>query len=103
MSQWIRVAALADLPVGRPWLVALDDCDVALYRVGDEVYATDDLCSHAEASLSEGTLEGHIVKCPRHGGCFDIRTGRAVRMPAVTPIASYPVRITDGEVFIDLA
>ncbi|MCY0885893.1 MAG: non-heme iron oxygenase ferredoxin subunit [Firmicutes bacterium] len=98
---WIRVAEAADVEPGRPLLVSLDEQDIALYRVGNEWYATDDLCSHAEASLAEGRLDGYRITCPRHGGQFDIRTGEAIKMPAITPIATFPVREEGGVIYID--
>lgn len=102
MAQWVRVASLAQLAEGRPLLVTLDEVDLAVYRVGEQVFATDDLCSHAHASLSEGEQAGFIITCPRHGGQFDIRTGQAVHMPAFAPIRTYPVKVEDGSVWVEV-
>lgn len=97
-----RVIKAAEVPSGRPTLVVLGDTEVALFRVEDEFYAIDDLCSHAEASLSEGEQYGYLVECPRHGGRFDIRTGKAKHFPAFSPVRSFPVKIEDGHVYIDV-
>ena len=86
---------------GIPRLVRVGGDDIAVFRVGDEVHAIDDLCSHAEASLSEGEQRGYTITCPQHGGKFDIRTGRATRFPAVSPVRSYPVRVEGNDVLID--
>lgn len=94
--------ALADLHPGWPVGVSVDGQAIAWYRVGDVVYATDDLCSHREAALSEGRQDGDIVTCPRHGGPFDIRTGTAVRLPPVAPIEVFPVAMRGGRVWIGL-
>jgi len=97
---WQPVAQADEIREGHPVLVVVGEDDIALYRVQDEIYATEDLCSHAEASLSEGDQHGYIIECPRHGGRFDIRTGKAKHFPAVSPIRTYPVKIEDGTVFI---
>ncbi len=97
---WIKVAQVDDINSTIPYLVDLNNRAVALYRAQDVVYATDDTCSHAEASLCEGEYHGYIVTCPRHGGQFDIRSGHAVKMPAIVPIDVFPVRVEDGDVFL---
>jgi nitrite reductase/ring-hydroxylating ferredoxin subunit len=98
----VRVARLDDLPAGQGYAVEVDGEEIALFKVGDRVYATSNICSHAFAFLSEGTLEGPVVTCPRHGGQFDVRTGQALRLPAVSPIATYPVALKDGEVWVEV-
>lgn len=99
---WTDIASVDDIDFSVPLCVYVQDQAIALYRVGDEVFATDDTCSHAEASLSEGSYTGYTVTCPRHGGQFDIRDGRAVKMPAVSPIETFPVRVKNGRVLIQL-
>ncbi|NMP23676.1 non-heme iron oxygenase ferredoxin subunit [Sulfobacillus harzensis] len=99
-KSWVRVADVQDIDATIPFLVELNDRAIALYRVDDVVYATDDTCSHAEASLCEGEYHGYVVTCPRHGGQFDIRTGRAVKMPAIVPIDVFPVRVEGTDVFL---
>lgn len=96
----MRVARVDDIREGEPLLVELEDEDVTLFRVGSEVFATEDVCTHAEASLSEGEQEGYRITCPRHGGQFDIRTGRATHFPAFSPIRTFPVSIREGDVYI---
>ena len=98
-----KAAKIEDIDATTPYLVELDDYTIALYRVDGVVYATDDTCSHAEASLCEGEYHGYIVTCPRHGGQFDIRTGRAVKMPAIVPIRVFPVKIDGSDVFLSLS
>ncbi|WP_037062605.1 non-heme iron oxygenase ferredoxin subunit [Pseudonocardia acaciae] len=73
---------------------------LAVYRVGAEVYCTDDTCSHGQASLSEGDLEDHTVICPFHGGEFDVRTGEATGRPCFLAIGSYPVAVEGDEVVL---
>ena len=99
---WAKVARIEEIGATDPFLVELNNREIALYRVEDVIYATDNTCSHAEASLCEGTYHDYIVTCPRHGGQFDIRTGQAVKMPAVTPIDVFPVYVKDGEIYLSL-
>jgi len=99
-TPWIRACRVDEIDPTIPFYVEINQQPLALYRVGNEVFATDDTCSHQEASLCEGTYAGYTVTCPRHGGQFDIRTGQAVKMPAVSPIAVFPVKVVDGEVYI---
>ncbi|MGA2411218.1 MAG: bifunctional 3-phenylpropionate/cinnamic acid dioxygenase ferredoxin subunit [Candidatus Binataceae bacterium] len=77
---------------------------IAVYRLEDGFYATADTCSHAEASLAAGDidLEECTVECPYHASLFEIKTGRVLSMPAVKPVKTYPVKIVDGEVFVEI-
>ncbi len=98
---WIKVANVSDLEVGDMMQVSLDEEDLALYHLEDGFYATSDVCTHAAQSLSNGTLDGHIVACPRHGGKFDVKTGQATSFPCVIPIATYEVEVRGDEVWVD--
>lgn len=103
MANWIRVASTRELVDGKPFRVEIPDRDsIALYRVKDQIYATEDLCSHAEASLTEGDQRGHVIECPQHGGEFDVRTGKALRYPAFSAIATFPVRLDGEDVYVDV-
>lgn len=102
MADWKRVAAASQVLEGTPVLVVVEGDDIALFRVKDDIFATDDLCTHAEASLVEGDQEGYIITCPRHGGQFDIRTGAPKHFPVFSPIRTYPVRVDGDDVFIEL-
>lgn len=100
MAEWVRVAELAEVREGHPVLATVAGEDVSLFRVGDEVFALEDLCSHAEASLSEGEQRSFCITCPQHGGQFDVRTGAAIHFPAFSPVRTYPTQIRDGQVFV---
>lgn len=97
-----RVMEASDVQEGHPALIVLGDTEVAVFRVDDEFFAIDDLCSHAEASLAEGDQYGYIIECPRHGGRFDVRTGKAMHFPAFSPVRTFPVKVEDGAVYIDV-
>ena len=77
---------------------------IAVYRLNDGYYATEDNCSHAQASLAAGDidLEECSVECPYHGSLFDIRTGRVLSLPASRPIKTYPIRVVDDEVLVEV-
>jgi len=66
------------------------------------VFAVDDICSHAEVSLSEGDVEDGRVECWLHGSRFDLRTGKATSLPATEPIAVFPVKVEGDEVLVDV-
>jgi 3-phenylpropionate/trans-cinnamate dioxygenase ferredoxin component len=82
--------------------VDIDEHRVAVFRVGDDLYAIGDRCSHAEASLSEGEVFDLTVECPRHGSEFDLVTGEPGALPATKPVPVYAIEVIDGEVFLDL-
>ena len=73
-----------------------------MFNVDGQLYALDDYCSHEEGSLSEGYLEGCEVECPLHGARFNVKTGAVTEEPAVLPVDSFPVRIVDDNIEIDI-
>ncbi len=75
---------------------------IAMFRVGDAVYAIGDRCSHAEASLSEGEIFDGEVECPRHGSAFDLATGTPQTLPATRPVPVYAVEVVDGDVYVTI-
>lgn len=99
---WVEAIRKEDLPADTGFCLVRGEDRVALFAVGDEVFAVGDRCSHAEASLAEGILFGAEVECPRHGASFDLATGKALTLPASLPVPTYPVRIDDGTVFVEL-
>ena len=99
---WIKIVEVDRVPQGAGLRVDIADERVALFRIGSDVYAIGDRCSHAEASLSEGELFGTEVECPRHGSAFDITTGAVLSLPATKPVPVYDVKVEDGFVFLRL-
>ena len=99
---WHRLATLSDIPDDAALETGVDKLPLALYRVDGAVYCTANLCTHAEAFLSDGYLEGYEIECPLHGARFDIRNGRVLCQPASADIATYVIKIEDGEVFVDV-
>lgn len=102
MDGFVKVAAVADIPAGTARCVEVNGKRVAVFHVAGEFYAIDDRCSHAEASLSEGTIDGDRVECPRHGAWFNIKTGAALSLPALMPVATYRVKVVDEEVYVSV-
>jgi len=94
-----RLCALADLPEGEARVFDVDGVELAAARSGTKVFVVENRCSHDDGPLGEGRLVGTEIECPRHGARFDLATGRATRMPAVAPIATYTARI-EGEVVL---
>jgi nitrite reductase/ring-hydroxylating ferredoxin subunit len=99
---WIRAAAVADLKERRVMDAVIDGEEIALYWVDDAAWATDNLCTHAFARLSEGYLDGDCIECPIHQALFDVKTGAAVSAPASTPVKTYACLIDGDDVLVDI-
>ena len=103
---FLRACALADIKDDAALGVTVDGQDVALARHGDEVFAIEDMCSHASVALSEGDYEisdgDCTVECWLHGSRFDLRTGKPTGLPATEPVATFPVDVRDGDVYVDV-
>jgi NAD(P)H-dependent nitrite reductase small subunit len=99
-DSWQRAAALNDLSDGEAFAVRLGDRLIALYRLGSEVYAIDDVCTHEFAQLSQGFVEDGAIECPLHQARFDIRTGRCLAPPATEDLRSYPVKVAGNDVYV---
>lgn len=74
--------------------------EIALFRLEDGIYATENSCSHEYSELSEGMIMGDDVYCPKHGSRFDIRTGAVRDLPATRPVKTYPVKVEEGIVYV---
>jgi nitrite reductase/ring-hydroxylating ferredoxin subunit len=95
-NDWEPVGMLDDLAEGGVLQSMLGDEEIVLCRVGGEVYALHNWCTHADARLSEGKLSGHELECPLHEGRFDIRSGKALCAPLDTDVRTFPVRVVAG-------
>jgi len=100
-ARWVTVARAAEIPEGGSRIVRLDDQPIAVFHLADGWYAIEDVCSHDGGPVAEGRLEGNVIECPRHGATFDVRTGAALSFPAVSPVATYPVRVVGDEVQVE--
>ena len=93
---------LSQLEQGKPVRVEKDGKTICVARVGDEVFAIDDTCSHSDASLSEGDVTDFKIECWLHGAEFDLRTGEALTPPAVAPLHTYGVHVDGDSVTVEI-
>jgi 3-phenylpropionate/trans-cinnamate dioxygenase ferredoxin subunit len=100
-ARWVTVARADEIPPGGSRVVRLDDQPVAVFHLEDGWYAIDDVCTHDGGPVAEGTLRGCIIECPRHGATFDVRTGAALTFPAVSPVATYAVRVVGDDIQVE--
>jgi len=99
---WVRAAARSDLAEGEVIGVEVAGRPIALYDADGNLFATDNICTHAYACLSDGWLDGEVIECPLHAARFDIRSGKVLDPPATEDLKTYPVRIVDGEIQVRL-
>jgi 3-phenylpropionate/trans-cinnamate dioxygenase ferredoxin subunit len=95
-------ASLDEFRDGEAIAVTIGDQEVAIARHGDELFAVEDICSHAAVALSEGEVEGCTVECWLHGSRFDLRTGKPTGLPATEPVATFPVEVRGSDVYVDV-
>jgi naphthalene 1,2-dioxygenase system ferredoxin subunit len=101
-NNWTDISALDEVPVEDVMGVDAAGKDLAVYNVNGQVYVTDNICTHGHARLCDGFLDGFDIECPLHQGKFDIRNGSPQCEPVTDPVRTYPVKIENGRVFVDL-
>jgi naphthalene 1,2-dioxygenase ferredoxin component len=99
---WVTAAKRSNLGAGVVLGVVLQGHDIALYNIDDAIFATDDICTHAFARLSDGFLDRAEIECPLHAGRFDVKTGKATAPPCTDDLKTYPVRIAGDDIQIKL-
>lgn len=97
----IELCARDEVAEGAVIKVEKEGLELAVYNVEGQFYVTDDACTHGPGSLSEGYLDGHVIECDFHQGCFDIRDGQVVAPPCMVPIKTYRVVPHDTAVVIE--
>src|SRR3954467_4937352 len=102
MSDFIRVAKTTDLADPGQTLLEVEDRILVLFKVDGQFFCIDDVCTHDGGPLSEGRLEDHAIACPRHGAKFDIRSGKALTMPATVDTAAHEVKVEGDDVLVRL-
>jgi nitrite reductase/ring-hydroxylating ferredoxin subunit len=100
MAEFVPIGKITDLQPGRMKWVAVDRERVLLVNVEGTYYALKDQCGHQWAPLSKGQLQGHIVECPLHFACFDVRTGALISGPVATDVPIYEVRVEGDTVYV---
>jgi len=101
----LEVGKTSDIPEGEVRKFVVRRIEIAVANLGEGVFlAVDDICSHAEASLSEGEVdvEDETIECPRHGSVFDLRSGKPRSLPATLPIVTFPVKVEGDTIMIEL-
>jgi naphthalene 1,2-dioxygenase ferredoxin component len=101
-SPWVDALSADELPSDDVMELAVAGRAIALYTVGDAVYATDNLCTHGNARLCDGFLDGHEIECPLHQGKFDVRSGQALCEPASEALRCYPVKVEGRRVLVQI-
>ena len=100
---WVAVGQRSALASGAMMGVEIGDLQIAIYNVDGEIYATDNICTHAFALLTDGFLDGDIIECPLHGGCFKIATGEGQGAPISEDLKTYPVRVVGDDIEVRIA
>jgi 3-phenylpropionate/trans-cinnamate dioxygenase ferredoxin component len=95
---FVTVARVGEIPEGGVKVVRIDDQPIALFHVDGGYYATDDVCTHDGGPLAEGKIQGDVIECPRHGARFNIKTGDVLCLPAISPVATYEVKVEGDEI-----
>ena len=101
-ANWVDALSADELPTDDVIGVMIAGRDIALYTVGDAVYATDNTCTHGQARLCDGFLDGHEIECPLHQGKFDVRNGKPTCEPVTEALRSYPVKVDGRRVYLQI-
>jgi 3-phenylpropionate/trans-cinnamate dioxygenase ferredoxin subunit len=96
-----RACSLDEFRDGEAIGATVGDQDVAVAKDGEEIFAVENICSHAAVALSEGEVEGCTVECWLHGSRFDLRTGKPTGLPATEPVTTFPIEVRGTEIFVD--
>ncbi len=98
----IRVCDEGDIAPGGHRIVDIGGgIEVAVFNVDGTYYAIEDICTHDDAPLADGALDGRCIECPRHGARFDLATGEALSLPAYRPVETFPVIVDDGAIWVE--
>jgi 3-phenylpropionate/trans-cinnamate dioxygenase ferredoxin subunit len=100
--EYLEIAPASELPNGERLFVEIEGKAIVVFNIAGQFFAIGDVCTHDNGPLGDGDLEGFNIVCPRHGGEFDVRTGKVQQMPAVVDIPAYPVRVAGGMIQIGL-
>ncbi len=102
MSIWRDVASVDELTPGTRRVIDADGIGVAVFNLDGEYFAIQDVCTHDGGDLASGELEGEVIICPRHGARFSVRTGAVLGPPAYEDVRTFPVRVAQGRVQVEI-
>ena len=100
--EYVEIAPASELPNGERLFVEIEGKPLVIFNIAGQLFSIGDVCSHDDGPVGEGDIEGDNIVCPRHGAEFDIRTGKAVQLPAVVDIPAYPVRVVEGVIQVGI-
>lgn len=101
-SKYVTVARTSDIQPGQVKYVETDDYRLAICNVDGVFYCIEDTCTHDGGPLDQGTLQGEVIECPRHGARFNVTSGKVLRMPAVSAVETFPVKIDGDNITVEL-
>ena len=99
---FVKVGTVGEVPPGTAKVYEVGDRFVAVCNVDGTFYAIADVCTHDGGPLDQGELDGYEIECPRHGALFDVRSGKALTLPAVGPVQSYPVQVEGDDIKVEI-
>ncbi len=102
MAEFTKVTKTGDIEPGKVKVYDVAGKQIAICNVDGTFYAIDDVCTHDGGSLDQGELMGDQIECPRHGALFDVKTGKALTLPAVAPVQSYPVQVDGDDIKVEV-
>ncbi|HEX9877469.1 MAG TPA: non-heme iron oxygenase ferredoxin subunit [Gammaproteobacteria bacterium] len=102
MSRFVVAAKISDIPDRSVKHIELEGRSIALFNLGGEFFALEDLCTHEGGPLSEGVFDGEEVECPWHGARFEIKSGKVVLDPATEDVGRYNVRVIGSDIEIEI-
>jgi nitrite reductase/ring-hydroxylating ferredoxin subunit len=101
-GEWTKVASRSALAPGAMIGVEVGDTPIALYNIDGEIFATENMCTHAFATLTDGLLDGDVVECPLHGGCFKVKTGEGLGPPVPCDLKTFATRVVGDEIEVKI-
>ncbi len=102
MSKWVSIAKKTDVSEGKISVFSVEGKEIAISYVNGEFFAFLNSCTHMELPLDEGCIEGTVIECPHHGAKFDLKTGKAIQLPAAAPLEIFKVKVVGDEIQIEL-
>ena len=99
---YIELASESDLPNGERLFAEVGGTPIVVFNIAGKLFAIGDVCSHDNGPLGDGLIDDGNIVCPRHGAEFDLRTGKALSLPAVVDIPAYPVRVVTGKIEVGI-
>ena len=99
---FVEIAPATELPNGERLFVDVGERPLVIFNIAGQFFAIGDVCSHDDGPVGDGDIEGDNIVCPRHGGEFEIKSGKAVQMPAVVDIPAYAVKVVDGMIQVGI-